>query len=286
VNLQPARTPGYLSFGFLPSGNLRADILGRLFGVPNLLKRLQARDILRAMDVQPTDTVLDFGCGSGYITVELAKLARKAVGVDINDYIETIAIPASLAGRLEYKQCSGVSLPYPDGTFDRILASEVLPMLPDPAPFLASMRKALRPGGRLTVVNGLGFPFLRDAYESNARRLRALARRYPERFPQTYDAYCQVFQTIAGTGRKNFMTEEEILRALALSGFVMESKTYTPGRWAGEWIGWRQFELYLSTGRVVPTGWFLVRFLYLSALSALDTERYLGGLIVVARNPE
>ena len=159
-------------------------------------------------------------------------------------------------------------------------------MLPDPAPFLASMRKALRPGGRLVVMNGLGFPFLRDAYAQNASRLRALAQRHPERFPVTYDAYCAVFQTIAGTGRTNFMSEENVLGALSTAGFAVESKSYTPGRRAGDWIGWRQFELYLRTGRVVPTGWFLPRFLFLSALSATDAERYTGGLIVVATNPK
>lgn len=282
----PARTPGYLSFGYLPSGNFRADVAGRLFGVPNLLKRLQAMDILRAMDVRPTDTVLDFGCGSGYITVELAKLARKATGVDINDYIETVPVPAPLSGRLEYKKCSGVSLPYPDGAFDRILASEVLPMLPDPAPFLASMRRVLKPGGRLVVMNGLGFPFLRDAYAANAPRLQELARRYPGRFPATYDAYCAEFQKTAGTGRTNFMTEDNVLGALSAAGFQVQSKSYTPGRRAGDWIGWNQFELYLESGRVVPAGWFLSRFLFLSVLSATDSERYSGGLIVVAANPQ
>jgi SAM-dependent methyltransferase len=282
----PTRTPRYFSFGYLPSGNLRADIVGRLFGVSNLLKRLQAMDILRAMDVQSSDSVLDFGCGSGYITVELAKLARKAIGVDINDYIETVPVPAPLAGRLEYKQCSGVSLPYEDGTFDRILASEVLPMLPDPEPFLASMRRVLKPGGRLVVMNGLGFPFLRDAYAANVPRLRKLARRYPSRFPATYDAYCAEFQKAAGTGRVNFMTEDNLLKTLSAAGFLVQSKSNTPGRRAGDWIGWNQFELYLESGRVVPTGWFLSRFLFLSALNATDSERYSGGLIVVAANPK
>ncbi|MCA3265844.1 MAG: methyltransferase domain-containing protein [Azospirillum sp.] len=282
--MHPARTPGYFSFGYLPAGDLRSDIGGRLFGVPNLLKRLQAMDILRAMDVQPTDTVLDFGCGSGYITVELAKLARKAIGVDINNYIETVPIPAPLVGRLEYKQCSGVSLPFSDGSFDRILASEVLPMLPDPAAFLASMRRVLKPDGRLVVMNGLGFPFLRDAYARNAPRLQALARRYPGRFPATYDAYCAEFQKAAGTGRTNFMTEENVLDALSASGFHVQAKSYAPRRRAGEWIGWNQFELYLESGRVVPAVRFLPRFLFLSALNAMDSEPYLGGLIVVATN--
>jgi ubiquinone/menaquinone biosynthesis C-methylase UbiE len=280
--IAPSRTPGFFSFGYLPIGVPRYDIKGRLFGVPNLFKRLQAADIMASLDIQPTDRVLDFGCGSGYMTVELAKLAAKATGIDVNPYVASIKVPQSLAGRLEYVQTSGAELPFPDASFDRILASEVLPMIPEPGPFLGEITRVLKPDGRLVVVNGLGHPALEQAYATSAPRLAALARRYPERMPGSYAEYCQRFQTIAGTARTAFMSEAAIVDALRRAGFAIESTKYSPRQAAGEWLSWNQFELYLRTGKVVPERGFLPTFLRLVMRSAMDRNDYRGGVILVA----
>lgn len=278
----PSSRPGFFSFGYLPVGVPRYDIKGRLFGVPNLLKRLQAADIMAALDIQPADHVLDFGCGSGYMTVEMAKLAAKATGIDVNPHLASIKIPRPLAGRLEYVQTSGTGLPFADASFDRILASEVLPMIPEPGPFLAEITRVLKPDGRLVVVNGLGHPVLEQAYATSAPRLAVLAQRYPDRMPGSYAAYCQRFQAIAGTARTGFMSEAEIVDALQRAGFAIESTTYSPRQAAGAWLSWKQFELYLRTGRVVSDRSFLPTFLHLLLRSAFDRSGYRGGVILVA----
>jgi ubiquinone/menaquinone biosynthesis C-methylase UbiE len=271
-----------MSFGYLPVGVPKYDLKGRLFGVPNLLKRLQASDIMAALDIQSTDSVLDFGCGSGYMTVEMAKLAAKATGIDVNPYVTSIKVPPSLAGRLEYIQTSGIGLPFPDGSFDRILASEILPMIPEPGPFLGEIARTLKADGRLVVVNGLGHPALEEAYAAGAPRLAELARRYPERMPKTYAEYCARFQTAAGTARTGFLTEAQIVDALENAGFTIESKKYSPRQSAGAWLSWNQFDLYLRTGEVVPGRSFLSTFFHLLLRSAFDRSDYRGGLILVA----
>jgi ubiquinone/menaquinone biosynthesis C-methylase UbiE len=282
MTIAPSRTPRFMSFGYLPVGVPKYDFKGRLFGVPNLLKRLQAADIMAALDIKPTDRVLDFGCGSGYMTVEMAKLAAKATGIDVNPYVASIKVPPSLAGRLEYIQSSGTELPFPDHSFDRILASEILPMIPEPGPFLREIGRTLKPGGRLVIVNGVGHPALEEAYASEAPRLARLARRYPDRMPKTYAEYCARFQTAAGTARSGFMTEAEIVEAVGQAGFTIESTKYSPRQSAGAWLSWSQFELFLRTGRIVPDHSFLPTFLRLALRSALDREDYRGGVILVA----
>jgi ubiquinone/menaquinone biosynthesis C-methylase UbiE len=278
----PSSRPSFMSFGYIPIGVPRYDIAGRLFGTPNLLKRLQAPDIMAALDIQPGDRVLDFGCGSGYITVEMAKLAAKATGIDVHPHIASIRVPASLQGRLEYIQTSGTTLPFPDGSFDRILASEVLPMIPEPGPFLSEIKRVLKPDGRLVVANGLGHPAIEDAFATNSPRLAELARRYPERMPESYAEYCMRFQAIAGTARTRFMTADEIADNLDKSGFAVRTSRFSPRRRAGEWLSWRQFELYLRTGKVVFDRSFLPTFLKLLLMSWTDREDYRGGIILVA----
>ena len=70
----------YRNFGYLPEGSFFKDLFGKAFGYRNLFKRLQARDIIERLAIQPDETVLDFGCGNGHFTVEMAKQAKKAYG--------------------------------------------------------------------------------------------------------------------------------------------------------------------------------------------------------------
>jgi ubiquinone/menaquinone biosynthesis C-methylase UbiE len=278
----PSARPRFMSFGYMPVGVPRYDLLCRLFGTPNLMKRLQAPDVMAALDIKPGDHVLDFGCGSGYMTVEMAKLAAKATGIDVNPYVASIKVHEALKGRLEYIQTSGTKLPFADASFDRILASEILPMIPDSLPFLREIARVLKPGGRLVIVNGVGHPVLEEAYATNAPRLAALAKQFPERMPKSYAEYCARFQTIAGTARTDFMSSDEIVDRLDQAGFAIQSSRYSPRKRAGAWLSWHQFELYLRTGRVVFDRSFLPTFLKLLAMSWTDREDYKGGLILVA----
>lgn len=274
-----------LNFGYLPRNSRRADFLGRLFGEPNLLKRLQAGAIMEALGIKPGERALDFGCASGYLTVEMARAGADAVGVDINPYVEQIVIPAELAGRLSFHKASGAALPFSDNSFDVVLACEVLPMLPDPKPFIDEIKRVLKPGGRLVVPNGVGPRTIARAFAENQPRLARLRARYPERMPASYDDYVLAFQRAAGTLRNSFMSEADVKKSLTDNGFVVDTATWSPSRRAGDWLAWNQFELYLRTGRVVPNLSFIPTFLFLSVLSIGDNERYDGGLIVVARAP-
>jgi ubiquinone/menaquinone biosynthesis C-methylase UbiE len=278
--INPSSKPSYLGFGYLPSGHWRADWRPRLFGAPNLIKRLQVFDILRALDVRPTDTVLDVGCASGYITVELAKLAKSAIGIDVLPGIESRPVPATLAGRLVFKHASGAALPFPDNSFDRVLASEVLPMLPDPRAFMPEIARVLKPDGTLVVVNGLGPLPISDAYDANSPRLRALRERYPQRFPASYDDYVRALQRLFGTPQTRFLSEAEIAAIVTSGGFRIVERTGSPRAAGGDWVAWEQFRLYLDKGEALPAQNFLLRFLWLSFRSLFDRRDYRGGLIL------
>jgi ubiquinone/menaquinone biosynthesis C-methylase UbiE len=282
MRIGPSSSVTYRSFGFIPSGSLAADLRGRLFGAPNLFKRLQARDIMAALDIRAGETVLDFGCGSGYFTIEMAKLAGKAYGIDVNPYIASIAVPPALAGRLEYLVVEGQRLPFADGHFDRVLASEVLPMISDPAEFLAEIRRVLKPNGRLVVVNGAGHPAIRDAYRSPGAWLRLLRRLYPERMPRDYDEYCRILQASFRTGQRGFLQEDDARRLLRGAGFEVARVDHSPGYLAGSWLSWSQFLLYLRTGRTLTQEHFALKYCLFALLRPFEWRKHEGGLLCVA----
>jgi ubiquinone/menaquinone biosynthesis C-methylase UbiE len=282
MRISPSSSVTYRSFGFIPSGSLRADLKGRLFGAPNLFKRLQARDIMTALDIRPGERVLDFGCGSGYFTIEMAKLAGKAYGIDVNSHIRSIVIPPALQGRLEYIVGEGQRLPFPDGHFERVLASEVLQTIADPADFLTEIKRVLKPGGRLVVVNGAGHPAIRNAYRSSSRLLRFLKRVYPERMPSSYEEYCSILQASFRNAQRNFLTESEIRHLLQRSGFVVVDVSHSPGYLAGTFLSWSQFLHYLRTGRTLSQRNFPVNYLLFSLVRLFERGKHEGGLLCIA----
>lgn len=126
-------------------------LLGWLINPFYFARRGLARE-LRALLPRLDGDVLDVGCGRKPYR-ELTP-ATRYVGLDI-DTPETRALAAA---DLFY---DGGRFPVADASFDGVLCSQVLEHVFEPEPFLAEIRRVLRPGGRLV----LAVPFVWDEHE-------------------------------------------------------------------------------------------------------------------------
>jgi len=98
--------------------------------------------------LRPQDTVLDVGCGRGDFLVEARKVARSAVGLEMNP----AAAAAAAARGVEVVQAEigGFAADH-QGVFDAACAFHVVEHLAEPVPFLRAVVSRLKPGGSLFV---------------------------------------------------------------------------------------------------------------------------------------
>lgn len=112
--------------------------------------KLEAR-ILQELSVKKSDTVLEVGTGSGYLTALLAHRARSVVSVEINASINKIG-----GKNLAPHAFDNISLELGDAArgwvkaapYDVIVLTGSTPVLPQ------SLLEQLKPGGRLFAVVG------------------------------------------------------------------------------------------------------------------------------------
>jgi 2-polyprenyl-6-hydroxyphenyl methylase/3-demethylubiquinone-9 3-methyltransferase len=94
-------------------------------------------------------TVLDLGCGGGFMSEALARLGARVTGVD--PCAEVIAIAkahaATSALSIDYRVGTGERLPLFPSQFDCVVSADVLEHVADLDLVLDEVRRALKPGG-------------------------------------------------------------------------------------------------------------------------------------------
>ena len=93
--------------------------------------------------------VLDLGCGTGYGTADLARVAASAVGVDLAP--EAIAYAVRHFPGARFLECSASAVPFPPASFDLVTAFEVIEHLKDWRALLTEAHRVLEPNGILIV---------------------------------------------------------------------------------------------------------------------------------------
>jgi len=91
--------------------------------------------------------VLDVGCGTGVITLALARRGCAAVGTDASEAYLDGARRLRSHEAVAYEQADARSLPYPTASFDACVSTLAIDVVPEPEKVAAEMRRITRPGG-------------------------------------------------------------------------------------------------------------------------------------------
>jgi SAM-dependent methyltransferase len=114
------------------------------------------------LGLRPGDRLLDLGCGAGRHAFESLRRGARVTAFDYDEAelkdVAAMAGAMDAAGDLGDHASSGcargdaTALPFPDASFDRIIAAEVLEHIADDATAVGELVRVLRPGGTMAVT--------------------------------------------------------------------------------------------------------------------------------------
>jgi ubiquinone/menaquinone biosynthesis C-methylase UbiE len=165
--------------------------------------------LLNATEVSEGMSVLDVGCGPGYVSAAAAARGATPLGLDFSEGM--IGIAQGMFPEIEFQEGDAQNLPFGDATFDRVVANFALLHVPDPERACVEACRVLKPGGKF------GFTVW-AALEENpyAKMIDDVLREHAD----------LEVELPAGPPYHLFSGREEFRRALARAGFDGESMIF------------------------------------------------------------
>ncbi|NLX21008.1 MAG: class I SAM-dependent methyltransferase [Phycisphaerae bacterium] len=135
------------------------SLLHRFLFQPSYRMFLEELQGWRGETAEPFD-LLDIGCGTGTLGAMLALslLPARVVGLDYAAGMCRVArekaCKAHVADRLRFVTADSEHLPFADGSFDVVTCSNSFHHYPHQQAVIHDIRRVLRPGGRLLLIDG------------------------------------------------------------------------------------------------------------------------------------
>jgi SAM-dependent methyltransferase len=160
--------------------------------------------VLDAASVASGTRLLDVATGPGYLAAAAARRGASVVGIDISP--EMLALAGRLHPGLDFRPGDAECIPFPEATFDAVVAGFLLHHVGRPARALEEFARVLRSGGRIAVTTW-GLPEQAPLIGLLGDAVRLAGAKPP--------AFLAV-----GPSREDLGTDEELERLLAAGGFA------------------------------------------------------------------
>ncbi len=102
--------------------------------------------------IQPGDTVLECACGTGLLSAVIAPKCKALTATDFAPKMLKRAEKNCFAfTNVTFRQANILSLDFPDSSFDKVVAGNVIHLLDEPLKALEELNRVCRPDGMLII---------------------------------------------------------------------------------------------------------------------------------------
>ena len=102
--------------------------------------------------IESTDEVLECACGTGAITVCMAEKCRRLIATDFaSGMLKQAARKCRRFSNVSFMRADITSIKCKDDRFDKVVAGNVIHLLPDPGKALAELERVVKPGGKIII---------------------------------------------------------------------------------------------------------------------------------------
>ncbi len=141
----------------------------------NFRRMEECATIIRWLDAQPGEHILDIGCGDGAYDKKISGTGATVQGIDIHDERLSAARKYYQGDRTEYHFMDASRLEFPDASFDKAMSLCVVEHLADDELVMRNVARALKPGGLFVFsADSLTTPGITPEERANHRRKYAV----------------------------------------------------------------------------------------------------------------
>jgi ubiquinone/menaquinone biosynthesis C-methylase UbiE len=146
--------------------------------------RSRPHEVLEQLHIREGQAIADIGSGGGYFTLAFARRAGKTgrvYAVDVKKkYLDFIRRQSEEAGlnNIVFVLAGEGGMDLPEAGLDLVFARNVFHHLPEPANYFADLKKYLKPGGKVAIIEhkkkGFGFVSLFGHHTSRETIVREM----------------------------------------------------------------------------------------------------------------
>ena len=125
------------------------DVIFKSFFYPRI------KHAIHSMGIMSGDRILDVGVGTG-LSLPLFPRYCKVIGIDLSSAMLKKArqkIKKLNLNHIELLEMDAMNLDFRDNTFDKVLISHVVSVVPDPFMAMSEVKRVCKKGGRIVIIN-------------------------------------------------------------------------------------------------------------------------------------
>ena len=102
--------------------------------------------------IESGDEVLECACGTGAISIYIVQKCKKLIATDFSDgMLKQASKKCRHFDTVTFQKADITHLDFADASFDKVVAGNVIHLLPEPGKALAELKRVTKPGGTIII---------------------------------------------------------------------------------------------------------------------------------------